>query len=82
MSEAPSNETPAAVCSDFREGQRVVWTRSAKSGYGFQTCFQATVRKIGAKRVTIEIRLIEKHGEVTVNKRKIVIVPPSSLKPL
>ena len=43
--------------TDFEPGQRVRWIHVPRGGYGFPIPVDATVVKIGEKRVTIQVAL-------------------------
>lgn len=51
-----NSATTAAIEVTFKPGDRVNWDSTNQGGYGFSLAVAAVVKKIGAKRIQIEVR--------------------------
>ncbi|MEJ6003690.1 hypothetical protein [Paucibacter soli] len=77
---APSSCQPASTSHRFAVGDRVNWVQVPKSGWGLGQCVAGVVRKLGAKRVLIEVKFRPPYSRSKLWESALKWVSPSQLE--
>lgn len=70
-----------AEAASFAVGDRVNWTHVPRGGYGFAQSVAGIVRKIGQKRIQIEVKFKPPYGRNQLWQSDLKWVDPQHLKP-